>query len=75
MKEMFLQQLYRPVCQHSKCAVPLDNTPHHADLLWPEELQRKCLTRHQHHSRVRQHRNGLTAVIVMDCSTVELLHF
>lgn len=30
----------QPVCKDSKGAIPLDDTPHHADLLRSEELQR-----------------------------------
>lgn len=63
-----------PVCEHSKGSVSLYDGPHHADLLWPEELQRQSLTWHQHHGCVWQHRNGLTAVVIMDSPTVELLH-
>lgn len=63
-----------PVCEHSKGSVSLYDTPHHADLLWPEELQRQSLTWHQHHGRVWKHRNCLTAVVIMDCATVKLLH-
>lgn len=63
-----------PVCEHSKGAVSLDDAPHHADLLRSEELQRQRLTGHQHHSRVWQHRDGLTAVVIVDCTAVELLH-
>lgn len=63
-----------PVCEHSKGAVSLDDAPHHADLLRPEELQRQRLTGDQHHGRVRQHGDGLTAVVVVDCAAVKLLH-
>lgn len=69
-----MERFYTPIREHSKCAVPLNDAPHHADLLRPEELQRQRLTRHQHHSRVGQHRNGLTAVVIVDCAAVELLH-
>ncbi|TNN65649.1 hypothetical protein EYF80_024178 [Liparis tanakae] len=59
---------------HSKGAVSLDDAPHHADLLRPEELQRQRLTRHQHHGCVWQHGDGLTAVLIVDRTAVKLLH-
>lgn len=64
----------QPVGQHSKGAISLDETPHHADLLWSEELQRECLTWHQHHSRMWQDRDGLTAVIIVNCTAMKLFH-
>lgn len=63
-----------PVCEHSKGAVSLDDAPHHADLLRSEQLQRQSLARDQHHSRVWKHRDGLAAVVIMDCAPVKLLH-
>lgn len=63
-----------PVCKHGKSAISLDDTAHHADLLRSKELQRQGLTRHQHHSRVRQHGDCLTAVVIVDCTAVKLLH-
>lgn len=63
-----------PVCEHSKGAVSLDDAPHHADLLRSEQLQRQSLAGDQHHSRVWKHRDGLAAVVIMDCAPVKLLH-
>lgn len=63
-----------PVCEHSKGTVFLDDAPHHADLLRSKELQRQRLTWHQHHSRVWKHRDGLTAVVIVDRAAVKLLH-
>lgn len=63
-----------PVCKHSKGTVSLDDAPHHADLLRSKELQRQRLTWHQHHSRVWKHRDGLTAVVIVDRTAVKLLH-
>lgn len=60
--------------QDSKGAIPLDDAPHHADLLRSEELQREGLTRYQHHGRVGQHRDGLTTVVIVDCTAMKLLH-
>ena len=69
-----LSLCHSPVCEHSKGAVSLDDAPHHADLLRPEELQRQRLAWHQHHSCVWQHRDGLAAVVIVDCTAVKLLH-
>lgn len=60
--------------QHSEGSVSLDDAAHHADLLRPEELQGQRLARDQHHGCVRQHRDGLVAVIIVHRATVELLH-
>lgn len=63
-----------PVCEHGEGSVFLDDAAHHADLLWPEELQGQRLTRYQHHGCVRQHRDGLAAVVIMHRAAVKLLH-
>lgn len=71
---MTISSSHVPVCKHSKGAVSLDDAPHHADLLWPEQLQRQCLAWHQHHSCVWQDRDGLTAIVIVDCSAMKFLH-
>lgn len=63
-----------PVCKYSEGAISLDDGTHHADLLWPEELQGQRLAGQQHDSGVRQHRDGLAAVVIVDGTAVELLH-
>ena len=71
---LWMQDSFVPVCEHSKGAVSLDDAPHHADLLRPEQLQWQRLSGHQHHSRVWQHRDRLTAVVIVDRAAVKLLH-
>lgn len=63
-----------PVSEHGEGTVSLDYSAHHADFLWPEELQRQCLPRDQHDWCVRQHWDGLATIVIMHCTTVELLH-
>lgn len=64
----------RPVSEHGEGSVFLDHTPHHADLLRSEELQRQRLARHQHHGWDWEHWDGLAAVIIVNGTAMKLLH-